>query len=153
MNPAQVRHVTADILQRDLTLVLPYFCRGAETTAATAPQWHGEEDSAEELEHMSTQTAALTRYRRNHELMNEVFTRSLQLAYHSVQKCLRAIMLGLFPRTRVYSLTSLMETTQPPRPSAPYSAFDKAELENRMVRGCVPPNKDGERVEAYCRNV
>ena len=27
----------------------------------------------EELEHISTRTLALTRYRRNHELMNEVF--------------------------------------------------------------------------------
>jgi len=38
------------------------------------PQRHDEEDSAEELEHISTRTLALTRYRRNHELMNEVFT-------------------------------------------------------------------------------
>jgi hypothetical protein len=32
-----------------------------------------EEDSADELENISTKTLALTRYRRNHELMNEVF--------------------------------------------------------------------------------
>ncbi|KAI0251098.1 hypothetical protein BJV78DRAFT_1282810 [Lactifluus subvellereus] len=38
------------------------------------PQRLDEEDSADELEHISTRTLVLTRYRRNHELMNEVFT-------------------------------------------------------------------------------
>ena len=37
------------------------------------PQRLDEEDSADELENISTKTLALTRYRRNHELMNEVF--------------------------------------------------------------------------------
>ena len=37
------------------------------------PQRLDEEDSADELEHISTRTLALTRYTRNHELMNEVF--------------------------------------------------------------------------------
>src|ERR1700722_11979842 len=32
-----------------------------------------EEDSADETEHISTRALALTRYRRNHDLMNEVF--------------------------------------------------------------------------------
>lgn len=32
-----------------------------------------DEDSADELEHISTRALALTRYKRNHELMNEVF--------------------------------------------------------------------------------
>lgn len=37
------------------------------------PQRLDEEDSADELENISTKTLALTRYKRNHELMNEVF--------------------------------------------------------------------------------
>ncbi|KAH9960102.1 hypothetical protein BC827DRAFT_1297105 [Russula dissimulans] len=68
------------------------------------PQRHDEEDSAEELEHISTRTLALTRYRRNHELMNEIFTHAAFGDKHS---------------------------TKPP---APYSIFDKGELENRVER-------------------
>ncbi|KAH9985738.1 hypothetical protein BJV77DRAFT_1031425 [Russula vinacea] len=68
------------------------------------PQRHDEEDSAEELEHISTRTLALTRYRRNHELMNEVF------------------------------IHAAFGDKQPPKPPAPYSVFEKAELENRVER-------------------
>jgi len=78
------------------------------------PQRHDEEDSAEELEHISTRTLALTRYRRNHELMNEVFTHAA------------------------------FGNKQPPKPSAPYSIFDKAELENRAER----LNKEIEEMQA-----
>jgi len=65
------------------------------------PQRHDEEDSAEELEHISTRTLALTRYKRNHEFMNEVF------------------MHAAFGEKHL------------PKPPVPYSIFDKAELENR----------------------
>jgi len=68
------------------------------------PQRHDEEDSAEELEHISTRTLSLTRYRRNHELMNEVFTHA---AFGNKLQ---------------------------PKLAAPYSVFDKAELENRAER-------------------
>ena len=37
------------------------------------PQARDEEDPADDLEHISTRTLAMTRYKRNHELMNEVF--------------------------------------------------------------------------------
>ncbi|KAI0292392.1 hypothetical protein BC826DRAFT_936865 [Russula brevipes] len=68
------------------------------------PQRLDEEDSADELEHISTRTLALARYRRNHELMNEVFTHAAFGDKH------------------------------PPRRPAPYSTFDKAELEKRAGR-------------------
>ncbi|KAH9971997.1 hypothetical protein BGW80DRAFT_1317512 [Lactifluus volemus] len=68
------------------------------------PQRLDEEDSADELEHISTRTLALTRYRRNHELMNEVFTHAAFGDKH------------------------------PPKPSAPYSIYDKAELETRVEK-------------------
>ncbi|KAH9010461.1 hypothetical protein EDB85DRAFT_2050407 [Lactarius pseudohatsudake] len=61
-----------------------------------------EEDSADELENISTRTLALTRYRRNHELMNEVFT------------------------------YAAFGDKQPPRPPAPYSIFEETELESRV---------------------
>ncbi|KAI0265690.1 hypothetical protein BC834DRAFT_878455 [Gloeopeniophorella convolvens] len=66
-----------------------------------------EEDSADELEHISTRTLALTRYGRNHELMNEVFMHAAFGGKH------------------------------PTNPPAPYSVFDKAELESRVVRTCL----------------
>jgi hypothetical protein len=66
------------------------------------PQRLDEEDSADELENISTRTLALTRYRRNHELMNEVFS------------------------------YAAFGDKQPPRPPAPYSIFEKAELESRV---------------------
>ncbi|KAI9448927.1 hypothetical protein F5148DRAFT_690415 [Russula earlei] len=66
------------------------------------PQRHDEEDDAEELEHISTRTLALTRYRRNHEFMNEVFTHA------------------------AFGNNDL------PKPSAPYSIFDKGDLEKRV---------------------
>ncbi|KAH9973931.1 hypothetical protein BJV74DRAFT_195182 [Russula compacta] len=68
------------------------------------PQRHDEEDSADELDHISTRTLALTRYKRNHEFMNEVFTHAAFGDKH------------------------------PPKPPAPYSVFDNAELENRVER-------------------
>lgn len=66
------------------------------------PQRLDEEDSADELENISTRTLALTRYRRNHELMNEVFTHAA------------------------------FGDKQPPKPPAPYSIFEKVELESRV---------------------
>ncbi|KAH9048737.1 hypothetical protein EDB84DRAFT_1434146 [Lactarius hengduanensis] len=59
------------------------------------PQRLDEEDSADELENISTRTLALTRYRRNHELMNEVFT------------------------------YAAFGDKQPPRPPAPYSILKR----------------------------
>ncbi|KAI9443020.1 hypothetical protein H4582DRAFT_1922051 [Lactarius indigo] len=66
------------------------------------PQRLDEEDSADELENISTRTLALTRYRRNHELMNEVFT------------------------------YAAFGDKQPPKPSTPYSIFEETELESRV---------------------
>ncbi|KAH9060213.1 hypothetical protein EDB87DRAFT_1577123 [Lactarius vividus] len=66
------------------------------------PQRLDEEDSADELENISTRTLALTRYRRNHELMNEVFT------------------------------FAAFNDKQPPKPPTPYSNFEETELESRV---------------------
>ena len=92
------------------------------------PQRHDEEDSAEELEHISTRTLALTRYKRNHELMNEIFTHAAfsQLSLTSVH------------RAACSHIHTVAVNKQAPKSAAPYSIFDKAELENRAVRGCIP---------------
>lgn len=69
MNPAQVRRVASGARSAAFVLIYLFSQRQLQP-----PQRLDEEDSAEELEHISTRTLALTRYRRNHELMNEVFT-------------------------------------------------------------------------------
>jgi hypothetical protein len=68
MNPAQVRRLA----RKNCSVCSDPFVFAQRQLQP--PQRHDEEDSAEELEHISTRTLALTRYRRNHELMNEVFT-------------------------------------------------------------------------------
>ena len=76
MNPGQVcrvvsttKHIFLYVLVHSDTLLCFFFFQRQQQ----APQRLDEEDSAEELEHISTRTLALTRYRRNHELMNEIF--------------------------------------------------------------------------------
>ena len=77
MNPGQVCVVLGPATKRifplrsDTVLSSPCFVFQRQPQP---PQRLDEEDSAEELEHISTRTLALTRYRRNHEFMNEVFT-------------------------------------------------------------------------------
>lgn len=63
-----------------------------------------EDDSADESDMISTRTLALTRYRRNHELMNEVF------------------MFAAFGQKEF------------PEPPTPYSIFNKADLEAKMAK-------------------
>ncbi|EGN97871.1 hypothetical protein SERLA73DRAFT_109126 [Serpula lacrymans var. lacrymans S7.3] len=63
-----------------------------------------EDDSADESEFISTRTLALTRFRRNHELMEEVFK---QAAFGN------------------------KKSSPPP---SPYSIFDKSELDTKAVR-------------------
>jgi len=64
-----------------------------------------DDDSADEFEMISTRTLAITRYKRNHELMEEVFKRA---AFGAL-------------------------VTPPPPPPA-YSIFDKAELESKVAK-------------------
>lgn len=70
---------------------------------------------------ISTRTLALTRYKRNHELMEEVFKKAAFGKYsdHSV-----------LVRHSCYRKGAL--ATPPPPPPA-YSIFDKAELESKAV--------------------
>ncbi|PFH46794.1 hypothetical protein AMATHDRAFT_153824, partial [Amanita thiersii Skay4041] len=70
-----------------------------------------EDDSMDEAEQVSTRSLAMTRYRRNHDLMNEVF---MHAAYDQT-----------------------LQQRQQLQPH-PYSIFDKTELEANLVRslGC-----------------
>ncbi|KAK2459682.1 hypothetical protein APHAL10511_008327 [Amanita phalloides] len=63
-----------------------------------------EDDSGDETEQISTKTLAITRYRRNHELMSEVFTHAAFGDKNS------------------------------PAPSSPYSILDKSELESKITK-------------------
>ncbi|EPT00247.1 hypothetical protein FOMPIDRAFT_1122965 [Fomitopsis schrenkii] len=81
--------------------------RGTGLTARTMPPTRLEDDdSADESDMISTRMLALTRYRRNHEFMNEVF---MYAAFIGRKK--------EFP---------------PPKP--PYSVFDKAEVEAKVAK-------------------
>lgn len=61
MIPAQVRCIVAQELQR-LFLIHLFFTQ-RQLQPPQRHESHDEEDLAEELEHISTQTLALTRYR------------------------------------------------------------------------------------------
>lgn len=73
---------------------------------------------------ISTRTLALTRYKRNHELMEEVFKKAA---------------FGNYPNHQTHPCTSLMTWTgilvTPPPPAPAYSIFDKLELESKVVSG------------------
>ncbi|KAH7927673.1 hypothetical protein BV22DRAFT_263416 [Leucogyrophana mollusca] len=76
---------------------------GSMTGQRPGPPRLDDEESADESDLISTRTLALTRYRRNHELMEEVFK---QAAFGK-------------------------KNTPPPR--SPYAGFDKADLEAKVV--------------------
>lgn len=82
-----------------------------------------DEDSADELDQISTRTLALTRYRRNHELMNEVFMHAAFGAFPRLN--LRFAVLTFDP--------TLGDKTLPQTPPA-YSIFSKDDLEAQIVR-------------------
>ncbi|KAG6841024.1 hypothetical protein C0991_002572 [Blastosporella zonata] len=63
-----------------------------------------DDDSGDEIDHISTRTLALNRYKRNHDMMNEVFKYAAYGAKHT-----------------------------PPRPP-PYSIFDKTEIEEKTAK-------------------
>jgi len=69
------------------------------------PPRFDDDDSADEFEMISTRTLAITRYKRNHELMEEVFKKAAFGA---------------------------LVTPPPARPA--YSIFDKAELESKVAK-------------------
>lgn len=118
----QVRHGSFVSLQlepqRDVTQRLP-------------PQQQrpvDDEDSSDELEQISTRTLALSRYKRNHELMNEVF---MHAAF------------GMDPSTYLLLLanTSPGDKTIPKTPPA-YSIFSKDDLEAKLVSQSSPSPND-----------
>ncbi|KAI0783489.1 hypothetical protein C8Q75DRAFT_783256 [Abortiporus biennis] len=77
----------------------------AAAAAARQAQRQEEDDSADEADMISTRTLALTRYRRNHEYMNEVF---------------------------MYAAFGNLKETTPPK--SPYSIFNKEELEAKALK-------------------
>ncbi|KAF8133331.1 hypothetical protein EV363DRAFT_1430654 [Boletus edulis] len=79
--------------------------RSASMGARPGPPRLDDDDSADELEMISTRTLAITRYKRNHELMEEVFKRA--------------------------AFGTLMT---PPLPPPAYSIFDRAELESKVAK-------------------
>jgi hypothetical protein len=78
---------------------------------------------SDESELLSTRTLALTRYRRNHELMEEVFKQAAFGEEHC--SLFRQIVLRCF---------CALGTKKSPPPKRIYEAFDKAELEAKAVR-------------------
>ena len=83
-----------------------------------------DDDSADESETISTRTLALTRYRRNHEFMNEVF---MYAAFGT-----RIIFLSSF--VHVFDRFGPGDKKAPPPPS-PYSVFKLSDLDDKVVRG------------------
>ncbi|KAI5991702.1 hypothetical protein F5J12DRAFT_966070 [Pisolithus orientalis] len=75
---------------------------GSMSGSRPGPPRLDDDDSADETETISTRTLAITRYRRNHELMEEVFK---QAAFGNVKR---------------------------PAPQTAYSIFDKSELEAKV---------------------
>jgi len=75
----------------------------AREAAANRPRVE-DDDSADETEQISTKSLAITRYRRNHELMSEVFTHAA------------------------------FGNKSSPGPVTPYSIFDNSELESRIAK-------------------
>ena len=83
-----------------------------------------DDDSADESDMISTRTLALTRYKRNHEFMNEVF---MYAAFST--SC------TFSPSLRKYDPQSARvgRKKEFPPPKPPYSIFDKTEVEARVV--------------------
>ncbi|KAG6850215.1 hypothetical protein H0H93_016394 [Arthromyces matolae] len=75
----------------------------AQAAAGGRPPRPEEDDSGDEVDHIATRTLALNRYRRNHDMMNEVFK---------------------------FAAYGDKHTSPPPRP---YSIFDKNEIERKTV--------------------
>jgi len=78
----------------------------------------------DEVDSISARTLALTRYKRNHEWMNEVF---YQAAYGTP-----------FQRSFLFNQRVAGESNPIPH-KAPYSVFTKTELDEKTVRLLVQP--------------
>jgi len=77
--------------------------RNRSSSAAARPPRLEDDDSSDETDQLSVRTLSLNRYKRNHDLMNEVFKRA-----------------------------AFGEPNPQPRPS-PYHIFDKSELEDKAA--------------------
>ena len=82
-----------------------------------------DDDSADESETISTRTLALTRYRRNHEFMNEVFVH----AAFRTSSFLKKICFHLHN-----SPGNLLEKPEESKPA--YSIFKLDDIEAKIVR-------------------
>ncbi|KAJ2916113.1 hypothetical protein MD484_g4295, partial [Candolleomyces efflorescens] len=78
--------------------------RGRSGSASGRPPHPDDPGSDDEIEQISTRNLALARYKRNHDLMNEVFAQA-----------------------------AFGEKNKPPQPS-PYSIFNKDELESKTAK-------------------
>ena len=72
---------------------------------------------------ISTRTLAITRYKRNHELMEEVFKKAAFGDYPTPRN----------PCTPLTALPGALVTPPPPAPA--YSIFDRVDLESKVVSG------------------
>jgi hypothetical protein len=79
--------------------------RSASMNTRPAPPRVEDEDSADEADTMSTRTLALSRYKRNHELMDDVFRHA-----------------------------TFVGRKNKPSPPTPYSIFNKADLEEKAAK-------------------
>ncbi|KAG6870998.1 hypothetical protein C0995_009095 [Termitomyces sp. Mi166 len=76
----------------------------AGATGGQRPPRPEDDDSGDEIDHISTRTLALNRYKRNHDMMNEVFKFAAYGDKHA------------------------------PLPPRPYSIFDKNEIEQKTAK-------------------
>ncbi|KAG6879230.1 hypothetical protein C0992_004291 [Termitomyces sp. T32_za158] len=96
---------------------------GAAAGGQRPPPRPEDDDSGDEIDHISTRTLALNRYKRNHDMMNEVFKYAAygaSLDIYSRRMCLRI-------------MCSLGDKHAPP-PPRPYSIFDKDEIEQKTAK-------------------
>ncbi|KAF8635976.1 hypothetical protein AX15_000140 [Amanita polypyramis BW_CC] len=76
----------------------------AREAAANRPRVEEDDSAGDETDQISTKTLAMTRYRRNHDLMNEVF------------------------------MHAALGDKNAPGPRTPYSVFDQSDLESKMSK-------------------
>ncbi|KAG5652971.1 hypothetical protein H0H81_002869 [Sphagnurus paluster] len=95
--------------------------RSGSTGARPRPE---DDDSGDEIDQISTRTLALNRYKRNHDMMNEVF----KFAAYGTSSILWSTIPIL---TQEFPILGDRNAPPPPRP---YSIFNKSEIEEKTVK-------------------